>query len=83
MTSQEQSAIPQPQPTIPVPKEVEQLGNLLGQLYVQSSELVLYCVDITDEDIKGKPTLKSLKEVCLDVARTVREIMSLTRKTKR
>jgi len=71
----------QPQPQMP--PEMEELIKLLTDLFAKASELGLSCIEIGEEDIKKNPDLKDLKESCLDVTRTVRRIVKVSRKIQR
>jgi len=77
------SAVTQAQPQPQMPPEMEELIKLLTDLFAKASELGLSCIEIGEEDIKKNPDLKDLKESCLDVTRTVRRIVKVSRKIQR
>ncbi|TDA41343.1 MAG: hypothetical protein DSO07_05170 [Thermoproteota archaeon] len=63
--------------------ELEELIKLLTELFAKASELGLACIEIGEEDIKKNPDLRDLRESCLDVTRTVRRIVKVSRKLQR
>jgi hypothetical protein len=72
------------QPTVPKPPpEMEELIQLLTELFVKASELALACVEIGDEDIVKNPALKDLRDSCLETTRIVRKIVRISRKLPR
>jgi len=72
------------QPTAPKPPpEMEELIQLLTELFVKASELALACVEIGDEDITKNPALKDLRDSCLETTRIVRKIVRISRKLPR
>jgi hypothetical protein len=67
------------QATLPVaelPPEV----RLLLDLYSESNNLVLLCMEIDEEDIKRKPAFADLREQCKVVGRLVRELDRIIRR---
>jgi len=72
-----------PPSTEKVPREMEELINLLTELFQETSELVLASMEIDDEVIETYPQLRELKESCARVARIVRKIIKLGRKLPR
>ena len=63
-----------------VSQEARKLGELMTQLFVEASELALWCSEITEEDIRMLPKLRDLREACRSVARVVREIMHISKR---
>jgi adenosyl cobinamide kinase/adenosyl cobinamide phosphate guanylyltransferase len=66
-----------------VPKEMEELVNLLSDLFQETSDLVLASMEIDERIIEEYPQLRELKESCARVARIVRKIIKLGRRLPR
>jgi len=76
----------QPTPPTETPKpppEMEELIQLLTELFVKASELALACIEIGEEEISKNPALKDLRDSCLETTRIVRKIVRISRKLSR
>jgi hypothetical protein len=78
-TTQHTPPIETPKP----PPEMEELIQLLTELFVKASELALACIEIGEEEISKNPALKDLRDSCLETTRIVRKIVRISRKLPR
>ena len=70
-------------PPVELPPEAKELAEAVTDLVQKTSELVLACEEINDEMIRVFPTLKEVKEICLDTARSMRRFLRLSRRRSR
>jgi hypothetical protein len=79
-----ESTTPSLPPQVPKPPpEMEELVQLLTELFVKASELALACIEIGEEEISKNPALKDLRDSCLETTRIVRKIVRISRKLPR
>ncbi len=74
---------PAAMPLVELPPEAKELAEAVTDLVQKTSELVLACEEINDEMIRIFPSLKEVKDICLDTARSMRKFLRLSRRRPR